>query len=241
LEELAIAEEELSALVENAFLTLDLRAKRTGCRYPIRLEHGRASMVGDWTDHLAYAFLAALNMRVVLGLASTIDHHRPAVLFERLVRTALARYVGGTAARFGVPDPDFKGDFQERARQLAAAMRERAQPELTTVTPQQQDHGLDVVAWRHFDDRPSKVVILCQCGIGDDYEDKALPPDRWPQIINFVCAPLRALAIPFQDFGPEPKMRSVAVDAGILLDRTRIARFARITSDKTLRRCLDLI
>ncbi len=102
------------------------------------------------------------------------------------------------------------------------------------MTAQQGDFGLDVAAWRSFDDRESKVVILCQCGIGADFEEKPLPPSRWGKVIDFVCPPLTALAIPFQDFGPDAKMRSLAVDAGILLDRTRLAKFANLSSDAGL-------
>lgn len=236
LAELEEAEDELAQLIEQSFLLLEQRRRRTGGRrYPVVVDSGPASVSGDWKDHLAYAFLTLLNARVVLGLGRRVDHHRPAILFERLVRTALARYVGGEAARFGVPDPDFVGDFPERARQLAVRMRERPMPELTTITPQQQDHGLDVAAWRSFDDRYSKIIVLCQCGIGDDFEGKFMPEQRWLKVIDFACTPLRALAIPFQDFAPEAKIRGLAVDSGILLDRTRIARFAKVNADETLR------
>lgn len=233
-QELDDDEDRLQDTVEEAFLLLEHRAVRTGERYPLALTAGRWERSGEWTSALDYGFLVLLNVRVLLGLGGIVDHHTPAILFERLVRTALAAYVSGEAARFGVPHSDFDGDFPDRAKALAKLMRERPIRDLTTITPQQGDYGLDVAAWRSLDDRESKVVILCQCGIGDNFEDKALPVERWKRVIDFVCTPVTALAIPFQDFAPEQKIRTVALDAGLLLDRSRIARFADLEADETL-------
>lgn len=99
-----------------------------------------------------------------------------------------------------------------------------------------------MVAWAPFDDRASKIIVLCQCGIGADYEEKTLPPQRWPDLIKFVAPPVRALAVPFEDFGGrslDEKWRSLAVDAGMLLDRTRIARFAKADDEAGLRAALS--
>lgn len=235
LDEIEEADVALSQTIEDAFLLLDRRSARAGSSYPFsQIAHG-LERVKPWQDAVEYSFLTLLNARCLLGLGTTISHHQPAILFERLVATALSRYISGEAARFGVPHSDFQGDFPARAKGLATRMCERPISNLTTVTPQQGDFGLDVAAWKSFDDRDSKVVILCQCGIGNDFNEKTLPRERWSKVIDFVCAPLTALAIPFQDFGAEASVRSLAVDAGILLDRTRIARFADVDKDAGLR------
>lgn len=235
LDEIEEADHALSRTIEDAFFLLDRRSARAGASYPFSQTEDGLARVRPWQDAVEYSFLTLLNARCLLGLGPTVSHHQPAILFERLVATALSRYISGEAARFGVPHSDFQGGFPARAKDLATRMCERPVPNLTTVTPQQGDYGLDVAAWKSFDDRDSKVVILCQCGIGDDFNEKTLPRERWSKVIDFVCAPLTALAIPFQDFGSEASVRSLAVDAGILLDRTRIARFADVDRDVGLR------
>ncbi len=227
-------EELLLENVEAAFLLLEQRSLRTGVRYPLTASTGRWEYSKDWSSALEYGFLVLLNTRVLLGLGSTVDHHEPAILFERLVKTALASYLCGDAARFGVPHPDFSGDFTSRARALAVKIQERPVRDLSTVTAHQGDYGLDVIGWRSFDDRESKIVVLCQCGIGADFEGKVLPVERWKRVIDFACNPVTALAIPFQDFGSGPKVRSLTIDAGILLDRSRISKFANMDLDETL-------
>ena len=220
-------EDQLSQTIESAFLLLETRATRTGSQFPLAMDGGVWRVGSDRPSHLEYSFLVLLNLRVVLGLADRVDHHKPAMLFERLVATALANYLCGEAVRFGVPHPDFEGSFEQRSKALAKRMRERPMKPLTTISAHQGDYGLDVAAWRLFDDRESKIVVLCQCGIGADYEGKCLQPRRWEKVIDFVCTPLTALAIPFEDYATAEKVRNLATDAGLLLDRSRIARFAK--------------
>lgn len=241
IEQAPAAGEDSSALqlqLENVWLLLDERAARAGSAYPFSTSGLKVVATGGWQAHLEYAFLALLSARFLLGLANDIPTHTPAVLFEKLVKTALKNWLNGRSARFGWPlEGEFVGTIHERIAHLAKLMNERPHPELTTVTTDQKDHGLDVVAWVPLDHRASQVIVLCQCGIGRDFAEKVLPTGRWPSVIDFLAPPLTALAVPFEDFGAGEAgthWRSLAKDAGILFDRTRIARFASVADEPDL-------
>jgi hypothetical protein len=225
--------------IEEALLLIDNRRLRTGDRYPIQVERSRAIRSLSWHEATAFAFMTLLSARVAYQMGQVIPHHEPAKLFERVVKTALKNYLNGHSARFGWPlDGEFAGDIYSRIRTLAALMKERPQRDFHTVSTDGKDHGLDVAAWAPLDDRGSQVVVLCQCGIGADFQEKVLPPTRWPRVINFLATHLTALAIPFEDFGGSSSRTawdSLAADAGILFDRSRLTQLADIDSEPGLR------
>jgi len=224
--------------VEQALMALEGRRRRTGDQYPIGPHGPRVVVDRDWRDRPEFAFLALLSARVTFQLGAVIDAHEPALLFERLVKTALRNYLNGEAARFGWPlDGEFDGDIYERIATLASLMREHPQREFRSVSTDGKDHGLDVAAWAPFDDRGSQVIVLCQCGIGSDFREKVLPERRWPDLIRFLAPTTTALAVPFEDFGgrnSDTAWNSLAIDAGILLDRSRLTRFADASAEPNL-------
>ena len=71
-------------------------------------------------------------------------------------------------------------------------------------------------------------MLLCQCGIGREVEDKALSVEVWADIISFSSLPLKALAFP-TNLGEwnEEKQFLQARKCGVLLDRARLVALAR--------------
>jgi hypothetical protein len=215
-------------LVDETLAELERRATIVGGSYPITVATGVARLaIGSWRDAPAYAFLTALNARFIWSLKA--DLHIGARLFERLVVPALRSYWGGEALHFGWPrDSAEDGPFRAAFPRYMAQLGERL-----NVTPQelplaQKDLGVDVVAWRPLDDRPGKSVLLCQCAIGEDWDSKGVPIEKWQTLVNFAVRPIPGLAFPFV---PEATRLLTQIDwlllcaaVGVPLDRLRLAR-----------------
>lgn len=240
-----VLEEDLAIVIAGARAEIERRRAIAGVRYPLEISGEIIKQRGPWTSYPEYTFLSMLSLRHDLGLAGLIDAAVPAKLFERLVVTALKYYLKGESRRFGWPlDPaidGFEGTFVERATMLAQLLSEKPHSDMHTVNHDQKDYGLDVVAWRSFDNRGSQVVMLCQCGIGSDWADKALPPGRWPKVIEFLASPVLALAYPFypDPTAQETKWAAVSADCGVLLDRLRVARYSRVDITPGLRTSIE--
>ena len=219
--------EELELAVDEAWQLLADRAAVVGLTYPLDVSDDLISRsLTSWQDNVVYPFLALLNVRRLLRLGSVITHHEPAKLFERLTVQSLADYLGGQSIRFGWPHDtsDFSGSFEERARQLASMLGETACPTMPTISGKENDYGLDVAAWIAIDGRPNKLMVFCQCGIGDDFGGKAVSIRGWSKVIAFATPPVPALAFPFIIEHVDTDWAALAADAGLLLDRVRIAR-----------------
>ena len=198
-------------------------------------EHSPYVVSGDRVEtrdagtHTVQRFLTLLAARSHYGIGGELRADEPAILFERLVTVALRNLVGN-GRRFGWPyrEDGLEGNFEEASRRLAEEMGEKIGP-LYSASPSTKDHGLDVAAWRSFNDgRPHQVVLLCQCGIGSDVENKALSVAAWADVISFSSLPLQALAFP-TTLGEwkEEKQFHQARKCGVLLDRVRLVGLAR--------------
>jgi len=91
--------------------------------------------------------------------------------------------------------------------------------------------GVDIIAWRNFDPRKGQIVILVQCASGKNWRKKGgdIKPKLWNQLVFWTVDPIKALTFPYAfDFdSPEAEDEWIycAYDAGLLLDRLRLATF----------------
>jgi hypothetical protein len=144
-----------------------------------------------------------------------------AKIFERITAESLRNYGGLEVRVFGWPveegDPK---DIKTRAKNLAGMMNE------TFVQPpdeDKKDDTLDVAAWKPFNDsRSSQIVVLMQCGIGKDPQDKAntLRLHAWQKYIHWGALPVPGLAVP--SIIPPKRWSDLALNEELLLDRIRI-------------------
>jgi hypothetical protein len=91
--------------------------------------------------------------------------------------------------------------------------------------PRRQDGGVDVVAWRPFDDgRRGFPVVLVQCTLQRDFVQKSRDIDlrTWSGWLAFDADPLTALAIPYTVASDE-SWNEMAANV-IVLDRLRLVR-----------------
>jgi hypothetical protein len=154
--------------------------------------------------------------------------HAGAKAFERFTACALGAYVGGPSQHFGWPrDPHDEVAFAAAVDALARRMDEEPRQRREPIPSRINDQRLDAVSWRDVgDNRSGKVVLLSQCAIGADWDEKSLDVKQWKKLILFAVDPLPAVAFPFV---PEAMRPFVAYDwdmltaAGIPLDRIRLA------------------
>ena len=215
-------------LVDGAMQQLLMRSisMRPHSPYTVSPESVKRTFAG--TD-LVQRFLTLLAARLHYHIGDELPPHHPAILFERLVVVALTNMLG-SSKRFGWPyrDDGIEGEFPDAVARLAELMGERPGRSYS-VSSSTKDQGLDVVAWHSFGDgMPYQAVLLCQCGIGTDLEDKSVSTEVWQDIIAFSNRPLKALAFPIHlGEWPEAKQFELARRAGVLLDRIRLASLVK--------------
>ena len=211
-------------VVTDAMIELEIREKAMQGYSPYSVTSEGVSRTYTGGD-LVQRFLTLLAARLHYHINAELPAHEPAILFERLVTVALDNMLG-SSKRFGWPyrEDGVDGPFKEAVVSLAELMGERLGNGYS-VSPSTKDHRLDVAAWHSFNDgMPHQVVLLCQCGIGNDVEDKQLAIDVWTDVIAFSSTPLKALAFPtYLGEWAEPKQFERARVAGVLFDRIRIA------------------
>lgn len=156
-------------------------------------------------------------MCLILSLVGNSSNPTPTgKLFERVVREAVQNYINGNAIVFGHPD---KLTIQE----VCQLTNERFRQELPA---RYKDRGLDIIAWRPFnDERGNQVVILMQCAGGKNWTSKTgdIVLRSWEDKIAFGCTPTRGFAT-VVTISNQERFEEVSFEAGLLFDRPRIYR-----------------
>lgn len=217
-------------LSSDAFVVLEDRAAFVGERYPFAVEPDLISLrISDWREAIVYAFLLALNARYVYGLSR--EFHLAARIFERVVRFAMAAYVDGEAEHFGWPRDGEPGE-RNFAAALPGVLRklgESAAIRYEDIPTKIKDNEVDVFAWRPLGDRRrGQLILMCQCAIGADWNDKGIRMEKWDPFVMFAVTPVGASAFPFvpKAMEDDPKYDHVYLSksVGLWFDRLRLAK-----------------
>ncbi len=214
-------------LVAAAWQELAERAHQLADGYPLVVKRSNVAVRAPEESRIVYSFLMLLGARLTYSIPQhQIPVQRAAVLFERVVARALENLVGGKAVRFGWPQREdgLPPNFREASVALARLLHEELGPHLT-VSADEKDHGLDVIAWKPFADQGrSQLVVLCQCAIGNDWTAKPLHIVLWRDIVYLAAAPINAVAFvdTLSNHSPSPVMGTSMV-SGVLIDRLRLA------------------
>jgi hypothetical protein len=216
-------------LSSDAFVVLEDRAAFVGEKYPFRVESDLLTLtVPSWRDSIVYAFLLALNARFVYGLSS--ETSRAARIFERLVRVAMAAYVEGEAEHFGWPRDGAPGErnFAAALPVLLRKLGERVAMRYEDIPAKIKDNEVDVFAWRSLgDSRRGQLILMCQCAIGNGWNDKGIRLDKWDPFITFAVTPVGASAFPFvpkaMEEDPNFDYLYLSRSVGLWFDRLRLA------------------
>jgi hypothetical protein len=155
--------------------------------------------------------------------------NRPAEYFEHLTAIALERYLGCAVVRIGAPrrpplPTQFPAALSYTIRQLNEALGRRDLEDQDSG-----DDGVDLIAWRAFNDsRPSQAILLAQCTIAVEWRDKrdGISLETWKRHIDWHSHPLKGFAVPFHHEQGN-SWRETATRGGIIFDRLRIAKLAK--------------
>lgn len=157
---------------------------------------------------------------------SNSDLQEAAQVFENLTQAAMLGLLGpaSRSVRFAYPSDEGRPPlFPDAIRWLSDRMGISLGQSYRQ--PRRKDGGVDVVAWRSFDDgRRGFPVVLVQCTLQRDYIEKSRDIDlrTWSGWLAFDSDPLTALALPFT-VGKDETWNEMAANV-IVLDRLRLTR-----------------
>lgn len=240
--------EPYEAAVESAFTEIEDRFNACGAvcgMYPFVLEEDYIALAKD-TRNSVYTFLLLLSRYGQrIGSKSAKDG---AKLFEEVCAKAAEEYLGGAHIAiksfvFGFPRRGLPAGFKKALQKLCDELQEGGGPRDRPNSPNQKDAGLDIVAWRNFDDaRPGKLITFGQCATGNNWNEKLsdLQPYNWCEFWmrdRPAVTPVRMFFVPHRVSQKNWLLSSFS--GGILFDRCRIARHSNLI-EKPLRKELAI-
>lgn len=195
--------------------------------YPFDLTQGSLTLRNGWKSS-PYIFQLLL---CAFGLNAGPERSYPDRRFEQLSAAALHKYIGGhgNAAefyKFGHPREDGTG-FRTALTNLCLRMNAGVVNAQASRINNQQDGGLDVVAWIPFRDRRAgQLVAFGQCTTAREWREKLF--DTSPRTFRELWMregwepfPVRVFLLP--RCIPNDHWREANVKGGIVFDRCRIA------------------
>lgn len=225
-----------------AFIWLELSKRGTilGDLYPFAVEQSATGLRNADSAGLAYRLLLLLSIRSSIAEAQDGRHAEPSKLFEHVVAVAARQYLGGSARRIGAPR---EGDNPKSFKKLIPFLCEKLSegPPAGILNPASQDAGVDVIAWKSFDDRrPGQVVLIAQCATGADWTEKVgdCSAPLWKRFMGLHLEPLTALAIPHVQFETW-RWIETTLRGGVFLDRLRLVRMSEGAFDEPLARQIE--
>ena len=210
------ADEQLWARVADVANEVKRRGQLAGSAYPYT-EDGHAILKQEGVGCCPYTFCLVVSSKASPRL------RKGRVYFEGVSTDAIAAYIDGESLRFGFPrsTPLPKG-MTAAVDYLADRIGEERAHNFR-LRPSHKDLGLDVVAWKEFQDgRCNKLLVFGQCATGTDWDSKLGEPDlsRWRGLIAWRLQPIQAFAIPF--VLSDQEWHEIAYGR-LVLDRLRIA------------------
>ena len=229
--------EPYEAAVESAFTEIEDRFNACGAEdgmYPFALEADYIALAKD-TRNSVYTFLLLLSRYGhKAGSKPAKDGTK---LFEEACAKSAEEYLGGAhiaikSCVFGFPRRGLPPGFKAALQKLCDELQEGDGPRNRPNSRNQKDAGLDIVAWRNFDDaRPGKLITFGQCATGRNWNEKLsdLQPLNWCDLWmrdRPAVPPVRMFFVPHRvsqkDWLPS------SFNGGILFDRCRIARHSSL-------------
>lgn len=214
--EKSLGKETTDSFVEEVFSELNRRSCLYGEFKPFQIVNGLITPNIDWKKKPEYVLCLIFS---VFGNYSNRgrDSKADGTLFERLTKEVAQGYLKGAATCFNYP----------KTKKIKDISKELCEPFIKEFPGKRQDRGLDVIAWKSFGDkRPSQIIILFQCSTGNDWRNKLLELyiPAWKKYIDFGEYVIKGFCLPRVISSNEEDYCEMAVDSGIIIDRTRIIR-----------------
>lgn len=195
----------------------------------MKVESNRITRQEAWTRFPAYGFCMTLALSFLYPAWAKKWDGVPTIygaMFEELAEQSLANCLTGWSVKRIGWTPETPTKLKTELPHLIADINEREGAESNVhVTAHTNELGLDLLAYRSFEDSHSSFpVLLVQCASGKNWESKRKTPDLeiWRKVINFNSPPLKGFAIPFA-FADQLEFRRLATPvAGVFFDRNRL-------------------
>ena len=203
---------------------LERRSNALGPLYPFRLNGDVVTY--EQSDSIVYEFLLCTSLAPNLTTGEYTEFPRK---FERLATVLTADFVGPNARYSHTGAPNERGRFKQAVSEAISESRElRWQPkdDLPDDGPRHGDAGVDYIIWKDFGCGRAigQPFYFGQCACGNDWDGKLNDVSakffKWFEDLR--VSPSKVFAIPF--VVPEEKLKEVARDAGIVMDRVRLVK-----------------
>jgi hypothetical protein len=219
--------------VSHALNVMGRRQRLCGSGYPFTVQ--TVGVRRTHTGPSVYDALLLMSREDGPFRASVAELQAAAKAFEYVTQAAMVGLLGPSSrsVRFGYPSdegrpPLFPDAIRWLAERMGISLGQSYRP------PRRQDGGVDVVAWRSFDDgRRGFPVVLVQCTLQRDYVDKSRDIDlrTWSGWLAFDSDPLTALALPFT-VARDETWNEMAANV-IVLDRLRLTHLLSAAGSET--------
>jgi len=208
----ASGEEPSDAFLSSVWDELDTRMLLYGEHPPFTCDHIEVIPNLDWEEYPEYL------MCLILSLTGNPFNPTPTgKLFERISMAATKNYLNGVAIVYGHPTPF-------TISHLSQITNEKFKTELPA---NYNDRGLDVVAWKPFEDnRGNQIIILMQCAGGHNWTSKTgdVVLRAWTEkYMTFGCTPVRGFSTVVVISNRE-RFEEISFETDLLFDRPRIYR-----------------
>lgn len=227
--------------IDDAWHELGRRTSLLGLDYPFCADRTGLRLRQPWRHaHLTYNVMLLLSTAVTHDLAKPTHWNEEAKLFEHIATAAMRSYVSGKAHRIGSPR---EGAVPVGFEEMLEFLRDETNEEgplgnILNMYDAPKDAGVDVVAWRPFrDSLCSQLILLGQCAIGGNWPDKLqdFSMERWKRYLGCVVPPVRTFLTPHSNSDPD-RWGGIALDAGVFMDRMRIAEMVPVLGPPSVRR-----
>lgn len=193
------------SFIKILFSIINIRIIQYGELYPFAIDDNNTILLKNnlSTNQKLYLFLL---------VSSSLDFFKPFMTdltsdFEKMVYEALGNFLPSAEVKSFGKNSEYSGTAVEKIKKLAIDIGLNVnEPELNQVNKRNvQERGLDVVCWLPFADNcQNKIVILCQCACGKNYEYKQHETHRFANYFSFYkVKPRHSLCVPFSLINPQ--------------------------------------
>ncbi len=205
---------------------LERRAQALGPLYPFSLEGDVLTYLES--SSLIYEFLLCTSLSPSL---TTGEYRHFPRKFERLAAVLTADFLGPNTSHCHIGFPNVHKRFKKAVKVAidgSGELRWQPDDDLPDEGPRQGDEGVDYIIWKSFGCGRSigQPFYFGQCACGNDWDTKLNDVSNafYKWFSPLKVTPAKVFAVPFVI--PDSKLKEVARDAGIVMDRLRLVKAA---------------
>lgn len=216
------------SFIDGLFLRIAERIEQYGDCYPFMIKD-------EFTLAIKTNLSNCQKMYLFLLMASSLDFFKLfntelTADFESISRDAMASFLPNAQIRAFGKNHEYEGTAVEKIKKLAKDIGlQIKESEVNCISPKNvQERGLDIVGWMPFSDEcPNKLIFLCQCACGKNFESKQGDTRMFRSYYEFYkINPIHIMFVPYSLINPQDKRffnsDRIYDDGGLIFERLRI-------------------